>query len=141
MKNNLNRRTFLERSSLTTAGLMTTGLHELFATEKAAKKRVAMVGTGSRGTGMWGRPVIRDFSDIIEFAGLYDINDGRVSTAQKFLGGNILGYTDFKKMMKEQKPDILIVTTVDATHSDYVIRAMELGPNAEQNMSYSLTTY
>jgi len=127
MKNNLNRRAFLERSSLTTAGLMTTGLHELFATETVAKKKVAMVGTGSRGTGMWGRPVIREFSDIIEFAGLCDINEGRVRTAQKFLGGNIPVYTDFEKMMKEQKPDILIVTTVDATHSDYIIRGMELG--------------
>jgi predicted dehydrogenase len=30
-------------------------------------------------------------------------------------------------MMKETKPDILIVTTVDATHHEYIIRGMELG--------------
>jgi hypothetical protein len=33
------------------------------------KKKVAMVGTGSRGIGMWGRSVVRDYGDYIEFVG------------------------------------------------------------------------
>jgi predicted dehydrogenase len=32
-------------------------------------------------------------------------------------------------MMKEVKPDILIVTTVDSTHHEFIIRGMELGAN------------
>jgi predicted dehydrogenase len=34
---------------------------------------------------------------------------------------------DFDKMIAETKPDTVIVTTIDATHHLYIIRAMELG--------------
>ena len=30
-------------------------------------------------------------------------------------------------MIKETKPDFVIVTTVDATHADYIVRALEAG--------------
>ena len=30
-------------------------------------------------------------------------------------------------MIAETKPDVVIVTTVDSTHADYICRAMELG--------------
>ena len=35
----------------------------------------------------------------------------------------------FEKMITETKPDLVIVTSVDATHSDYIVRGMELGVN------------
>lgn len=34
---------------------------------------------------------------------------------------------EFDKMIEEIKPDCVIVTSVDRTHDDYIIRAMELG--------------
>jgi predicted dehydrogenase len=91
------------------------------------KQRLAMVGTGDRGTSMWGIPVIDEFKDLVEFVGLCDINAGRVETAKKILGVSCATYTDFDKMMKEMKPDRLIVTTVDATHNEYIIKGMEYG--------------
>jgi predicted dehydrogenase len=36
-------------------------------------------------------------------------------------------YTKFDEMIKEQKPNVVIVTSVDRTHDEYIIRAMELG--------------
>ena len=36
-------------------------------------------------------------------------------------------YTDFDKMMKETKPNLLIVTTVDGTHHEFIIKGMEYG--------------
>jgi len=92
-----------------------------------AKKRIAMVGTGSRGVGMWGIPVIHEFGNLIEFVGLCDINEGRLQYAKKTLNLTCPTYTDFDKMMKENRPDLLIVTTVDATHSEYIIKGMEYG--------------
>jgi len=86
-----------------------------------------MVGTGDRGTGMWGTPVLAEFKDLVEFVGLCDINPGRVETARKMLGLSCAVYTDFDKMMKEQKPDRLIVTTVDGFHDEYIIKGMEYG--------------
>jgi predicted dehydrogenase len=35
--------------------------------------------------------------------------------------------TDFLQMLRERRPHVVIVTTSDATHHDYIIRAMEAG--------------
>src|SRR5258705_11072881 len=43
------------------------------------------------------------------------------------LGVSCATYTDFDKMMKEMKPDRLIVTTVDGTHNEFIIKGMEYG--------------
>jgi len=37
---------------------------------------------------------------------------------------------DFDRMVKETRPDTVMVTTVDATHARYIIRALELGCDA-----------
>jgi predicted dehydrogenase len=96
--------------------------------QSAGKKlRLAMIGTGHRGTGMWGKDLLRDYSDNMEFVGLCDINPGRVETGKRMIGAACPTFTDFEKMMKETKPDALIVTTVDATHDKFIVRGMELG--------------
>ena len=46
------------------------------------------------------------------------------------LGGQALptyDARDFDKMIKLQRPDVVIVTTRDNVHDKYIIRAMELG--------------
>lgn len=88
-----------------------------------------MVGTGVRGIGMWGKPVISEFKDQVEFVGLCDINPGRVETARKSLNLSCPTFTDFDKMMKETKPDTLMVMTVDGTHHEFIIKGMEYGAN------------
>jgi predicted dehydrogenase len=122
----LGRRGFLQQASVATAGLLAGSLSDVLGTTMG-KRKVAMVGTGHRGTGMWGSPVVKEFGDIIDFVGLCDINRGRAETAKKMLGVNCPIYTDFDKMMQDTKPDLLIVTTVDATHDKFIIRGMELG--------------
>ncbi|MBC7850786.1 MAG: Gfo/Idh/MocA family oxidoreductase, partial [Chitinophagaceae bacterium] len=93
----------------------------------SAKTKIAMVGTGHRGIGMWGTPVIQEYMNTIEFAGLCDINPGRVETAKKMLGLNCATYTDFDKMMQEVRPQKLIVTSVDGVHHEHIIKGMEYG--------------
>lgn len=45
----------------------------------AAKKlRIALIGTGGRGTSMWGRDLVKNYSDYMEFVGLCDKNEGRL---------------------------------------------------------------
>jgi predicted dehydrogenase len=97
-------------------------------TKNAGKKlRLAMVGTGHRGTGMWGKDLLRDYPDNMEFVGLCDINPGRVETGKRMIGAACPTFTDFEKMMKETQPDVLIVTTVDATHDEFIVKGMEMG--------------
>lgn len=96
-------------------------------TAQTAKKKIAMVGTGVRGVNMWGRNVLKKYSDYVEFVGLCDINEGRLETARQMMGLSCPAYTDFEAMMRETTPDELMVMTVDNTHDHFIVRGMELG--------------
>ena len=48
-----------------------------------ARRRYAIVGTGVRGVGMWGRPLVSKYGDVLEFVGLCDVNPLRVEAAKK----------------------------------------------------------
>ncbi|MEI6946277.1 Gfo/Idh/MocA family oxidoreductase [Paraflavisolibacter sp. H34] len=122
----MHRRNFIQQTGTVLAGTLLSS--QLFASAlNAPKKRVAMVGTGHRGLGMWGVDVLKEHNDRMEFVGLCDINPGRVETGKKMLQVSCPTYTDFDKMMKETKPDMLIVTTVDGTHHEQIIKGMEYG--------------
>lgn len=93
----------------------------------AAKKRIAMVGTGIRGTAFWGEALNKKFDDLLEFVGLCDINPGRVEYAKERMKVGCPTFTNFDKMMREVKPEIVIVTTTDSEHDKLIVRALELG--------------
>jgi predicted dehydrogenase len=97
------------------------------AAAQPAKRRYAIVGTGVRAIGMWGRPILRDYSDLVEFVGLCDINPLRVEVAKKQIGVTCPTFTNFDEMLTKAKPDVVMVTTVDAFHSQYLVRTMERG--------------
>jgi predicted dehydrogenase len=121
----MHRRKFIKQGGTVVAGSVLSS--SLLATPAGTKKRVAMVGTGHRGTSMWGVEVLKEHSNVMEFVGLCDINPGRVETAKKMMNLSCPTYTDFDKMMKEVKPELLIVTTVDGTHHEQIIKGMEYG--------------
>lgn len=120
------RRKFLQQTGTVVAGALLSDTL-LASTLNPVKKKIAMVGTGHRGTGMWGAEVIKEYSKSVEFVGLCDINPGRVATAKKMMNVSCATYTDLDKMLKETKPDILIVTTMDSTHHDQIIKGLEAG--------------
>jgi predicted dehydrogenase len=124
----VSRRNFMVTSGTALAGAMLLNpLPLTSATIADKRKKIAIVGTGSRALGMWSKDVAANYGNLVEYVGLCDINPGRVETFKKASGFSCPTFTDFEKMMKETKPDILIVTTVDATHHEYIIRGMELG--------------
>lgn len=93
----------------------------------AQRLRMAMIGTGSRGTSAWGQEVVAGYSDVVEIVGLCDINSKRAEAARAVIGTSAPAFVDFDRMIRETRPDTVVVTTVDATHARYIIRAMELG--------------
>ncbi|MFZ4620925.1 MAG: Gfo/Idh/MocA family protein [Bacteroidota bacterium] len=123
------RRTFLARSSAMTLGAMMTSpisaIAELLVPGKPL--RIAMVGTGHRGTGMWGRDVVRTYGDKVNFVGLCDINPGRLEFAKNHMKVNSPVFTDFDDMLKKTSPEVVIVTTVDATHNFFIVKALNAG--------------
>lgn len=98
----------------------------------STKMRLAMVGTGSRGTETWGRSLMRTHADYVELVGFCDINPKRAARAPAYCGVSAPVYEarDFDRMVKETNPDAVIVTTTDCFHAQYVVRALELGVNA-----------
>jgi predicted dehydrogenase len=128
-ENSITRREFVASTAKAAAGavLLNQILGIVNSKTIVPKRRLAMVGTGHRGTGMWGTSVLKDYGDIVEFVGLCDINPGRAETAKKMLGASCPTFTDFEEMMTKTKPEMLIVTTVDGTHHTFIAKALEMG--------------
>jgi predicted dehydrogenase len=122
----MKRRHFIKNTSLVSAGLMLSPTISALS-PSVVKKRLALVGTGHRGTGFWGRTVVENYSDVIEFVGLCDNNPGRLAFAKSTMKVGCRTFTDFEKMMKETKPDIVIVNTIDSNHDEFIIKALEGG--------------
>jgi predicted dehydrogenase len=125
----INRRQFIAGTALTGATLAL-GTGTSFGIS-ARRKRYAIVGVGSR-AGMYREAVLKTFAEHAEMAGDCDLNEGRLKLAQaqaKEAGANVPIFLakDFERMIRETKPDIVIVTTKDATHDHYITRAMEIG--------------
>ena len=91
------------------------------------RRRYAIVGTGQRGTFMWGQEVHKGYGDIVEFAGLCDVNPKRAETSRKLIGVNCPVFTSFEEMLDKAKPDLVGVMTVDAFHADYIVKALDRG--------------
>jgi hypothetical protein len=112
----INRRDFIQQSTIAASGIMIKPMADSFV-KPFAKKRLALVGTGDRGTGFWGKAILENYKDLVEFVALCDINPGRLAYAKGFIGTDCQTFVDFDQMMKE-KPDLVIVTTKDSTHHE-----------------------
>ena len=101
--------------------------------ETGKKLRYVQVGSGSRARFFY-QAIASTFRETSELTAFCDINRTRLEYAQRNLVENygygavaLYGADEFDKMIEEQKPDFVIVTSVDRTHHRYIIRAMELG--------------
>lgn len=90
------------------------------------KLKIALVGTGIRGITFWGKRLVDEYSDILEFVGLCDINPGRLAYGLEYTGAACDTYTDFEKMIRDKQPNLVIVTTKDSNHHQFIIKALEM---------------
>ena len=100
-----------------------------------SKKKYVLVGTGGR-CAMFIDGLIKDFKEYGQLVALCDTNQTRMDYWKNYIkengGGDVKTYkaADFDKMIEVEKPESVIVTTMDRTHHKYIIRAMELGCDA-----------
>lgn len=98
-------------------------------------KRYVIVGTGVR-SAFYYTAITREFKNSAKLVGLCDVNQTRMNAANDRIvglgGEKVPTYKseDFDRMVHEQKPHFVIVTTIDRVHHKYCIRAMELGCDA-----------
>lgn len=98
-----------------------------------SKKKYALVGTGGRAEFFYSA-IASQFSGTSELAAFCDINRTRMDYAnrlleEKYRYSKVRAYlaNRFEEMIETEKPDAVIVTSVDRTHHTYIIRALELG--------------
>ena len=121
-----NRRQFLATTGLATGAMMAAPVYSMKGAA-GGKRRVALVGTGIRGITFWGRRLADQFGDILEFVGLCDINPGRLEYGKEYIGVSCPTFTRFEEMMTTTRPDLLIVTTVDSTHDEFIVKGLNMG--------------
>ena len=124
--NSLSRRDFVKTAGVAAAASLVLNDSAL-ASMTAPRRRYAIVGTGDRATRMWGSQLIQNYSDVIEVVGLCDINPKRVAVAREIMEVKCPTFTNFDQMCDQTKPDLLMVTTVDGFHSEYIARGLDRG--------------
>jgi predicted dehydrogenase len=97
------------------------------------KKRYAIIGTGGRAE-MFYAALATDFKMTSELVALCDLNQVRMDYTNEQLTTKYHYHAlptyksdEFERMIEQEKPDTIIVTTIDRTHHTYIIRAMHAG--------------
>lgn len=94
--------------------------------------KYAIVGTGSRHA-MYREALTETFAADNELVALCDINVGRLSLSASNVhgqkGNGIATYeaADFGRMILEQRPDRIVITTPDFLHDAYIVAALRAG--------------
>ncbi|MEV6350423.1 Gfo/Idh/MocA family oxidoreductase [Actinoplanes sp. NPDC051851] len=92
-----------------------------------ALRRYALVGAGAR-AGMFIRALTEDHADVARLVALADTNPARA--AAHGVDVPIYPAADVAGMLRRERVDVVLVTTVDRYHADYVVAAMEAGCDA-----------
>ena len=100
---NNTRRNFLRSVSMLSAATVVP--LSSFTFNPKAKLKLVLVGTGVRGSSFWGKRLVDEYSDILEFVGLCDINPGRLEYAKKYIGTSCPTFANFTEMINQTKPD------------------------------------
>jgi len=97
------------------------------------KKRYAFVGCGGRSYNFM-EPIYREYADSSEIVALCDVSSVRMAERNRRLAKDFGIETlpeyhavDFEKMVRETRPDTIMVISKDSTHHEFIIKALELG--------------
>src|SRR3954468_19091716 len=125
MSDPIDRRTVLKVAGAATVSLAANGY------AAGQRRKYVNVGVGSRSR-MYLTAITKTFAANNELVGVCDTNAGRLDTALNFIAPNLKETglkppkkylaADFDRMIKETKPDCLIVTCPDGFHHEYIVR-------------------
>src|SRR5688500_1632081 len=125
MSETIDRRDFVKTAGTAAAGVLLSNC--LSVSASAGRRRYAIVGTGHRATGMWGKDLAERYANEVEFVGLCDKNGKRVEAGRKLIGVDCPTFTNFDEMLDKTKPDLVMVTTVDSTHHTFITKTLARG--------------
>lgn len=90
-------------------------------------KRYCVVGVSNRALSMFMDTIRNEYSRYAELVGMLDTDKSRMESYNRSRGCSIPMYfpEQFDKMVKEEKPDCIIVACRDCDHDEYVVKALE----------------
>ena len=94
--------------------------------------RYGLVGAGARAE-MYLRAIATEHSDTAQLVALADVNATRMRLHNRWLtergAAPAPAYhpTDLRLMLDKERVDVVLVTTVDATHDEYIVAALDAG--------------
>ena len=101
--------------------------------QKMIRQRYAVVGVGHRASAFL-EPLATKFRSDAELVAICDSNPARAAYCNERLANDwghppVPAYRaeDFPRMLREARVDTVVVATVDASHSHYIEKALELG--------------
>ena len=95
------------------------------------KTRYAQVGLGDRSI-LFSQAITQQYADSSDLVAICDSNPGRTEIHRMMAQANgadpaCFPAEDFDRMITETNPDVVVVTTMDSAHDQYICRAMEMG--------------
>lgn len=90
-------------------------------------KRYVIIGASGRGYMMFAKKLFNNHKEDAKIVAVCDPNPVRSEYYRTKTYEDIKIYTDFELMLEREKPDGVIVTTVDCHHHEYIIKALDLG--------------
>lgn len=124
-----------DRREILGAGVAAVGLSAI-AQAAGSRRKYVNVGVGSRSR-MYLTAITKTFASGNELVAICDTNPGRLDTAVNFIKPNLAATgvkapkkylaADFDKMLKEARPDCVIVTCPDGFHHEYIVRSLDAG--------------
>ncbi len=122
----LNRRQFISSSAI--AGAALTAVPHILCAARGRKFRTALIGTG-----WWGKNILREAmaSGRIKVTSLCDVDADTLEIAgdqvNDLSGETPKPFRDYRELLKEDKPEIVIIATPDHWHALQTVAALRAG--------------
>lgn len=123
MSSHLSRRSFVQ-TSLSAAALAALRPGKAYAANE--KVRLAWIGVGARCIELLAR-MHKFHADKVETIALCDIAEARIGVARTIVGDKPRVYTDYKKMLDQEKPDAVLIATWPNTHAEISAHVLQAG--------------
>lgn len=136
----MNRRNFIKSSAA--ASLAYSALPLYSAVNRSQTARLAIIGSG-----WWGMNILREAiaAQGVKVVGMCDVDKNTLTAAvaevNKLNGDTPKRYTDYREMLQQEKPQIVIVATPDHWHALPAIAAMEQGADVYLEKPIGHTIY
>ena len=97
-------------------------------TSETERRSYVLIGTGNRGTTMWGRDLLAGWSEHVDLVAIIDKNELRARRARHMIKSNAPIFSSVEEMQKAGiAPQMAMVCTPDDTHDEIVVQMLQAG--------------